>query len=207
MLNILVIHGYVQTAAIVAANTVRLRDQLADIATLHYVDGPPMRDGSFSGSRPWWILGRNLEVDNRVDRWNASVAWWSDHLSQNQYDGIIGLSQGSAMTALLVSMLNRPESVPGFNPALQQPIRFAIFCSGFISNLSPHKEIYRIPDDLHTLHTVDENDRIVPAGRTIDLKNICKNSQLKYHHEGHSIPVQGCWPQTFKTFILNAVKK
>jgi hypothetical protein len=33
------------------------------------------------------------------------VKWWSDELSQKQYDGIIGLSQGSAMTALLISMV------------------------------------------------------------------------------------------------------
>jgi hypothetical protein len=69
-----VIHGYVQTAATVAANTVRLRDELADIATLHYVDGPPMHHGGSSGSRPWWILSNNLEIDNRGDRWNESVS-------------------------------------------------------------------------------------------------------------------------------------
>jgi len=207
MLNILVIHGYVQTAAIVAANTVRLRDELADIATLHYVDGPPMRDGSFSGSRPWWILGRNLEVDTRVDRWNDSVAWWSEHLSKNQYDGIIGLSQGSAMTGLLLSMLAHPERVPGFCPTLQQPIKFAIFCSGFVSHLSPHKEIYGIPGCLPTLHTVDDNDRIVSAARTVELQMACKTSVLKHHDEGHSIPVRGTWPQVLKTFIMNTVNK
>ena len=79
------------------------------------------------------------------------MKWWSDELSQNQYDGIIGLSQGSAMTALLISMvgataspnsllnrsiyalhsqLNHPERVPGFHPQKTQPIKFAILCSG-----------------------------------------------------------------------------
>lgn len=33
------------------------------------------------------------------------VRWWADELSKNQYDGIIGLSQGAAMTALLISMV------------------------------------------------------------------------------------------------------
>ena len=33
------------------------------------------------------------------------VKWWADELSKNQYDGIIGLSQGAAMTALLISMV------------------------------------------------------------------------------------------------------
>ena len=34
------------------------------------------------------------------------VKWWSDELSKNEYDGVIGLSQGSAMTALLLSMVS-----------------------------------------------------------------------------------------------------
>ena len=86
------------------------------------------------------------------------MKWWSDELSKNEYDGVIGLSQGSAMTALLLSMvsttspfliycpgsknihknsdaiyygqLNHPEKVPGFQPQKTQPIKFAILCSG-----------------------------------------------------------------------------
>jgi len=182
---------------------VRLRKDLSDIATLHYVDGPPM--GGRGGSRPWWILGSDLEHDTSDDRWTQTVQWWSEELSKNQYDGVIGLSQGSAMTALLVSMLSHPERVPGFNPKLSQPIKFAIFCSGFISHYSPHKGIYSIPDDLPTLHTVDDNDFIVPARRTIELKEMCKTSILSRHNEGHSIPVRGDWPKFFKDFITNAV--
>jgi hypothetical protein len=121
-----VIHGYVQSAATVASNTRALRDKLSDIANLHYVDGPPMRNAAQSSSRPWWILDSYLEHDMRAsDRWNESVCfkimscfnserligyiqvgWWSGELSQNQYDGIIGLSQGAAMTALLISMVS-----------------------------------------------------------------------------------------------------
>ena len=161
-----VIHGYVQSAATVAANTVPLREELADIATLHYVDGPPTRYDR-GGSRPWWILGSQLEHDASSGRWeetvrapvslstahrcmSTQVKWWSEELSKNQYDGVIGLSQGSAMTALLVSMvsflsrpciywlpshhpfakINHPERVPGFSPQKSQPLKFAILCSG-----------------------------------------------------------------------------
>lgn len=204
MLNILVIHGYVQSAATVAQNTVRLREELADIAKLHYVDGPPL---SGSGSRPWWILGNNLEHDSSGGRWEETVKWWSEELSKNEYDGVIGLSQGSAMTGLLLSMLGRPERVPGFNPRKSQPIKFAIFCSGFVSHLSPHKEIYDIPEDLPTLHTVDDHDFIVPAPRTIELQQMCKKSVLSRHSEGHAIPVHGDWPKVFREFILDAVSK
>ena len=55
-----------------AANTVPLREELADIANLHYVDGPPMH--SAGGSRPWWILGRKLEHDLSNTRWQETVS-------------------------------------------------------------------------------------------------------------------------------------
>jgi len=204
MLNILVIHGYVQSADTVSRNTIALKNELQGIANLHYVDGPPMYHSS---SRPWWILGGNLEHDLSVsNRWNDSVKWWSEELSRNQYDGIIGLSQGSAMTALLISMLNNPGKVAGFCPQKTQPIKFAILCSGFISNREPHRSIYKIPENLPTLHTVDMNDFIVPAQRTIDLQKLFKNSTLLVHHEGHSIPVRGEWPRTMKTFIVSCAQ-
>ena len=117
-------------------------------------------------------------------------------------------------------------------------------CQGFVSHYSPHKEIYGIPDNLPTLHSkhrmviqgmiawpnripaVDDNDGIVPAARTVELKNLCKTSILMKHNEGtfhcaassaawsrcstfcdagHSIPVRGQWPKFFRDFILNAV--
>jgi hypothetical protein len=103
-----VLHGYVQSAATVAHNTRKLRDALDGVAILHYVEGPPMAASAFpSSSRPWWFLGQSLELDSsRHDsRWDDVVKWWSTELSERQYDGIIGLSQGSAMAALLVSMV------------------------------------------------------------------------------------------------------
>ncbi|KAJ7234618.1 serine hydrolase FSH [Mycena haematopus] len=207
MLNILVLHGYVQSAATVAHNTRRLRDALDGVAVLHYVDGPPMPPNSLfsSGSRPWWFLGPSLEFDSsRGDsRWNEVVKWWSEELSERQYDGIIGLSQGSAMTALLLSMVNDPERIPGFSPAKKQDFKFGIFCSGFVSHTSPHAEIYGIPD-IPTLHTVDDGDTIVRAARTIELQQKCNKSVLYRHSEGHAIPVGGNFPELFREFILHA---
>jgi Serine hydrolase (FSH1) len=72
--RLIVIHGYVQTAATVARNTRALKDKLSDIANLHYVDGPPMRNTGHSSSRPWWILDSYLEHDMRAcDRWDDTV--------------------------------------------------------------------------------------------------------------------------------------
>ena len=70
----IVIHGYVQTASTVAGNTRALREKLSGIATLYYVDGPPMRNAPRSSSRPWWILDRNLEHNMKAsDRWDDTV--------------------------------------------------------------------------------------------------------------------------------------
>ncbi|KAJ7839583.1 hypothetical protein B0H14DRAFT_2787094 [Mycena olivaceomarginata] len=182
MLNLLVLHGYVQSAATVAHNTQKLRDTLDGVAVLHYVDGPPLVGGA---SRPWWFLGQNLEFDSsRGDsRWDDVVKWWSKELSERQYDGIIGLSQGSAMAALLLSMVNHPERVPGFSPSKKQDFKFGIFCSA-----------------------VDDRDTIVRAARTIELHEKCHQSVLYRHDEGHAIPVGGHFPRLFLDFISDTTK-
>jgi hypothetical protein len=71
----LVIHGYVQSAATVASNTTPLKAALSDIATLHYVDGPPLRSNpSAHAPRPWWLLDRNLEFEPKgFERWKEVV--------------------------------------------------------------------------------------------------------------------------------------
>ncbi|KAF8189877.1 serine hydrolase FSH [Mycena galopus ATCC 62051] len=135
-----------------------------------------------SASRSWWYLDNSPEFDSS-SRWDDAVKRWSVELSARQYDGIIGLSQGSAMTALLLSMVNHPERVPGFNPTKKQDFKFGIFCSGSVSHISPHAEIYGIPD-IPTLHTVDDRDSIVRAARTIELQEKCSRSVLHRHNEG-----------------------
>ena len=99
------------------------------------MQGPQQPGTVATASRPWWILDNmvDLEFDpTQVGRWNDSVRripfvvprcdahlralnqvnWWSNELSTNQYDGIIGLSQGSAMTGLLLSMVSIHRRVP-----------------------------------------------------------------------------------------------
>ncbi|KAJ7336338.1 serine hydrolase FSH [Mycena albidolilacea] len=206
-LNILILHGYVRSAATTAHDTRKLRDILDRAAVLHYVDGPPMPPNSFP-SRPWWLMDQALEFDpsDGSSRWDDVVKWWSAELSERHYDGIIGLSQGSAMTALLLSMVNHPERVPGFSPTKKQDFKFGIFCSGFVSYNSPRGEIYGMPD-IPTLHTVDNEDTFVPAARTLELQGKCSsNSALYRHSEGHEIPVGGNFPKLFRDFILDATK-
>lgn len=71
-----VIHGYVQSAGTLASNSFPLKTRLADIANLHYVDGPPMyRNAPYSASRPWWILDNDLEHKmSSSHRWNDTVS-------------------------------------------------------------------------------------------------------------------------------------
>ncbi|OCK98592.1 uncharacterized protein K441DRAFT_693377 [Cenococcum geophilum 1.58] len=159
-------------------------------------------DDSFS--RPWWILDSYLEHDMRAThRWDDVVKWWSEELSKNRYDGIIGLSQGAAMAGLLISMLNNPEKTPSLVVKKTQPIKFAILCSGFVSKYKPHGDLYGgLPDNVPTLHTVDRNDTVVPAQKTEELQKLFKNSKLLSYNEGHSIPVRGAWPQTIREFII-----
>ncbi|KAJ7595730.1 serine hydrolase FSH [Mycena floridula] len=176
-LNLLVLHGFVQTADQVARNTVPLREALDDVAVLHYLEGPANPESS---SRPWWNTGS--------DRWELTLRYWSDELSRKQYDGIIGLSQGAAKAAVLITMLNQPDKFPGFVAELKQPIKFLILCSGFVSsyNYNGKQHFVEIPPELPTLHTLDMNDSIVPAADSLRLFKACKTSIHLKHDLGHA---------------------
>ncbi|PRP85876.1 hypothetical protein PROFUN_06150 [Planoprotostelium fungivorum] len=206
-LQVLVIHGYVQTASTVFNNTKPLRDALSDVADLIYAEGPAV-EGNERGSRPWWTLefiGGGTWKGKETDRWNDTVKWWHDHLSAHSYDGIIGLSQGASMTALLLSMIKNPEKIPGFGPIRHQPLRFAILCSGFISDHPSH--FIDLPETLPTLHTVDHQDGVVNERHTVRLYEKFKRAELKEHDEGHSIPIRGQWPSQMRDFIISSTKQ
>jgi len=208
-LNILVLHGYAELASGVARNTHTLKLKLEDIADLHYADGPAMQYLPASSPRPWWILDSYGYEMTASARW-ADTVWPLCILWLKQYDGIIGLSQGAAMAALLISMLNNPSLIPGFTPEITRlaNIKFAILCSGFKSSYPPHGRIYDyVPANLPTLHTVDTGDCIVSAEKTIALQKLFQNSILISHNEGHRIPCGGDRLDTMKTFIENCTKR
>jgi hypothetical protein len=75
-----VIHGYAQTASVVADNTTRLRGELAPIADLHYVDGPPVKgeEDREDLPRPWWF-SVNGDV---AERWDETVRSCSSESTQ-----------------------------------------------------------------------------------------------------------------------------
>jgi hypothetical protein len=93
-----------------------------------------------------FVLPNEFNFEKRRRANFEKVKYWSEELSNNCYDGIIGLSQGAAMAALLVCMvtyyafrylkladekqLNDPSTVAQFNPGKEQNIKFGIFCSG-----------------------------------------------------------------------------
>lgn len=79
-----VLHGYVQTAETVYANTAPLRAALeaSRKCSLTYVRGvpPPGRTQESMGSRPWWIMTR--QVDGPLfEGFEDSVRTISPHLS------------------------------------------------------------------------------------------------------------------------------
>lgn len=97
------------------------------------------------------------------------------------------------MTALLLCMLTSEDqeyTSPGMDINAQS-IKFAILCSGFISDGTVHQKLYnalRVEalQSLKTLHTVDQNDPIVSAKWTIQLSKIFNpaNTVVYEHNEG-----------------------
>ena len=126
-----------------------------------------MRNSRYSFSRPWWILD-SYEGMTAAERWEDTVRFnftcafstmligyeqvnfWNDLFSKNQYDGIIGLSQGGAMTGLLVSMVS-------FVLLRWDLATWRIVVNGDIHTAEPPRESAGLPSSEDSTHQICHN--------------------------------------------------
>lgn len=96
------------------------------------------------------------------------------------FDGILGFSQGAAMTALICGLKQRSDFSPEF--------KFAILSAGFKSRSSLHESCYDTLIEVPTLHMMGESDQIIPKPVSQELVQVFKDPVVIYHPSGHMTP-------------------
>jgi pimeloyl-ACP methyl ester carboxylesterase len=187
-LRILCLHGYHGTADILRQQASPLLSGLSDEHSFDrsfdcefvYVDAPSLAVNDFG----WWHLN--------FRGWNRTIAWAADYFasqfaSQEPFDGVLGFSQGAALTSLLVGL--RAADGPLGD---QRPLSFdfAMMIGGFkcdspeFAHLYAARENYRLP----SLHIMGESDVIVPAADSRVLAAQFDSPVVLTHPGGHVIP-------------------
>ena len=209
-LKLLFLHSFRQNARLMRARTKKMRKQLADIADIVYANAPlPYSPKGDIKEAVYAAFGRLRDTEHQRIWWNAdegntqyegvdvSLAYIEQMCKQHgPFDGIIGFSQGGALTGLVAAM--EPEKALG--------LQFVVCISGFPSRSAQHDELLQ-PNSisLPSLHVVGQNGLLVDPDRTFALAHCFQTPQIIEHSGGHFVPDK--WPlDEIKTFMKGFCK-
>ncbi|KAL9234902.1 hypothetical protein vseg_009717 [Gypsophila vaccaria] len=113
---------------------------------------------------------------------------------EGPFDGILGFSQGAAMTALLCAQKGK------YDPGLE--FRFAIMCSGFAVNLEGHEEGSLTCPSLHVFGA-GGGDRQISSNFSRNLASYFEDGcrVIIEHDSGHIIPTRPPYIDEVKEFL------
>jgi predicted esterase len=191
-LRILCLHGYHGSAKVLARQMHLLQQHLEHVAEFIYVDAPSLSHGDFG----WWHavehstqktgpgVGHAL-VD--YQGWATTYDWVLETFrTQGPFDGVLGFSQGAALTALLVG-LRAPDARPG----AQFPLAFdfAIMIGGFLANDPVLQSLYESKSsfDLPSVHVIGRTDFVVPQRFSYNVAALFTRPLVLEHDGGHVI--------------------
>jgi len=186
-LRVLCLHGFQQTGAVFKDRTGSLRKALKAVADLEYVTAPltiaPSEIEGFeenedgSAANTWWYPNRDRSEYRDVDTTLGFLQ--TVFAQQGPFDGVLGFSQGAAMTAMMCAYKQRE----GYE---WMQFGFAVLVSGF-KPIDPvyHKLLFEPATqiDMPTLHVFGEGDVRVSPERSRALADAFKEPVV-YPHAG-----------------------
>ncbi|KAF7305785.1 Pkinase-domain-containing protein [Mycena chlorophos] len=215
-IRVLALHGHSQNAVMFEKLLQTVRNACGPDVEFVYVAAPMVLPSSKSSEtnepgRSWyeWLSARSTAQDYS-SQLVASVLYLRDILASQPraapIDGILGFSQGAAMSALLTALLERPHAFPPFlidGKPPHAPFKFCIAASGFIipstvSDTAFSGGGYATP----TLHFIGRKDALVKEPSSRALVAVSKEARLELHDGGHELPTSEHWAREMADFIL-----
>lgn len=109
------------------------------------------------------------------------------------YDGILGFSQGAAMTAIMASLANQKEV----------DLKLVIMIGGFTPRADALQPLFSPAHKIciPSLHVMGKDDTIVEMSRSLALAEIFLNPVIVEHPGKHFIPISSPFSQAYKAFV------
>ncbi|KAL5700337.1 Rhodanese-like domain-containing protein 6 [Ranunculus cassubicifolius] len=137
-----------------------------------------------------------LQYKQQIDGYEVSLSYLKGIFSEmGPFDGVLGFSQGAAMTALLCAERERLDGVE---------LKFVILCSGFALNLGSRVEVGSIDcPALHIFGDREGKDRQIGCQDSKELAALFDEScsVTITHESGHIIPTQPPYIDRIKAFL------
>lgn len=183
--RVLCLHGYNTNRKFLEEGLKQWPESVLEMLELVCINGP-IRIGDDPPRYSWFETNEDA---TEFKYFEESIAYLEDRMVElGPFDGVLGMSQGSLVTATLPGM--QREGV-----ALKKvpKIKFVIIIAGGklggpMSQGVPDiaKNAFSSPIDIPSLHVIGEKD---PARQFMfELLDFFVNPILLYHHEGHVVP-------------------
>ncbi|RPA94338.1 FSH1-domain-containing protein [Choiromyces venosus 120613-1] len=225
-LKLLFLHGYTQSGPLFSAKTKALEKTLLKFlppqSALYYPTAPhPLSLSDLPGNPvpdaptpienyAWW---RRNETTGEYVGIDETWEFLTSYLDTNgPFDGVIGFSQGAALAAMLVSLLeqnperekdNKPESFTTAHP----PLKFGVCYSGFRATEN-YDYFYEPKIETPVLHVLGSLDTVVDEERSLKLLRACVGGEERkvYHPGGHYLPAGKQYANMLLGYILEYTK-
>jgi predicted esterase len=131
--------------------------------------------------RAWFNPAENNKDVRPVDSvswlgWQSSLDALKELVEKNEFDGILGFSQGAAVAGLLLTLY-------------PSKFRYAILISGFTPMDPAVSALYpAAPIGVPSLHIMGTSDPFVSITRAESLSGKFSNPTILVHQEGHVMP-------------------
>jgi len=199
-LRVLCLHGYRQNDVSFREKTGAFRKLIGKFCEFTFVKAPhhvlPMSSEDINADqRGWWFSRENdyFKADDASDcdkGFEGSLELIQKTFElHGPFDGVIGFSQGAALTALLCLIKTRnPEML---SPAVK--FNFAIMVAAFKSKSTKHTHWYEGGEanpkvSVPTLHVTGRGDRVIAKRLSDDLLDLFHEPTRLNHTGGHFVP-------------------
>ncbi|EPS26842.1 hypothetical protein PDE_01781 [Penicillium oxalicum 114-2] len=122
--------------------------------------------------------------------------------TQGPFVGIVGFSSGSAVAAIVTSLLEKRKSICGFRLNSTHPrLKFAAFFSGFQLEHPRYRSIYSTQIETPTLHVIGTLDAMILPSQSLRLVASCDRPEEFHFFGAHYVPRSKALIETFKAYI------
>jgi hypothetical protein len=231
-LKILVLHSNRQSGQMFRSKTEHyLERKLKNIADLTYCDAPKLyeprgeaesliKDKEYTNvpnvgfTRAWW----NASDDPQTMVYRGleeSLEYINSLFYNSHFDGIIGFSQGGAMTGIISALVSDfHKSDVSYIPidSISKYLKFVVIISGFycrdtrpqffnsimeelpVKHSPEHVKIRKDPITIPSFHTWGTSDNLVDPWRSEKLSQAFSDKVIHTHPSGHFIKAIKYWP-------------
>ena len=194
--HILCLHGRYQSGSIFRNKIAGARRKLEREYELHFLDGPILLNEEEEKVYGWW----NRDENGKHTLIHEAFDYVIEQTKTEQYDAIIGFSQGGTLaTALALS---------GVVPNIRAICTAGAPCTHEVldiaNKLSDNSKKNGL--DIPKLHLAGETDSMVSVESTKELVEKGGNGQLIIHDQGHLFPTRSARVKEILDFLAITLK-